>query len=75
MLRTNGVLSGLIFAWDAAATLPRLRAIVRTRDTEQLTRFLSTLAAGALVGAGFAAPQVLAYVEFCTGVAADDARP
>ncbi|TKA74175.1 hypothetical protein B0A55_06578 [Friedmanniomyces simplex] len=66
MMRSNGLLSGMIFAWDVLTMLPRLQSILRTRDGEHVTRFLATLAAGALVAVGSAAPQVLAYMEYCT---------
>ncbi|KAK0247491.1 ER membrane glycoprotein subunit of the GPI transamidase complex-like protein [Friedmanniomyces endolithicus] len=66
MIRTNGLLSGLIFAWDILTMLPRMQSILHTRDGEQITRFLATLTAGALVAIGFAAPQVFAYIGYCT---------
>ncbi|KAK5677133.1 ER membrane glycoprotein subunit of the GPI transamidase complex-like protein [Elasticomyces elasticus] len=65
-MRSNGILSGLIFAWDTVSMLPRLGAVLRTRDGEAITRFLATLAAGVLIAAGFVLPQAVAYMEYCT---------
>ncbi|KAK3620944.1 ER membrane glycoprotein subunit of the GPI transamidase complex-like protein [Elasticomyces elasticus] len=64
-MRSNGILCGLIFAWDAIATLPRLGAVLSTRDGEAITRVLATLAAGVLVAAGFVLPQAVAFMEYC----------
>ena len=72
MVRSNGLLSGLVFAWDAIIMLPRLQIMMRNRDKEELTRLFATFAAGALVALGFAFPQALAYREYCTG---DNMRP
>ncbi|KAK5723772.1 ER membrane glycoprotein subunit of the GPI transamidase complex-like protein [Elasticomyces elasticus] len=69
-MRSNGILSGIIFAWDAIAMLPRLGAVLSTRDGEAITRVLATLAAGMLVATGFVLPQAVAYMEYCTTGAA-----
>ncbi|KAK5108213.1 hypothetical protein LTR62_008669 [Meristemomyces frigidus] len=72
MVRSNGLLSGIIFAWDAVAMLPRLPDILRTRDTERITRFTATIVAGTLLAIGFVAPQVSGYLHYCT---AGETRP
>lgn len=72
MIRGNGLLSGLVFAWDALTMLPRLHHIIRNRDKEELTRLSATVAAGTMMAIAFAAPQMLAYREYCT---ADTTRP
>ena len=66
MIRSNGLLSGIILAWDALLMLPRLPSVLRTRDTEQLTRFISTVIAGTIIAIAFATPQAIAYAEYCT---------
>ena len=66
MLRTNGLLYGIIFAWDVILTLPRLRYILRNRDLEEITRLSATFIAGTLIAVGFALPQAVAYQEYCT---------
>ena len=64
MIRGNGLLSGILFAWDAVEALfDPLRLF---KDMNQLGAFLATGLAGLLVGVGFAAPQVVAYVQYCT---------
>ncbi|KAK5113293.1 hypothetical protein LTR85_010910 [Meristemomyces frigidus] len=72
MMRSNGLLSGIVFAWDVIATLPRLHHVLRNRDKEELTRLGATIAAGTLVAIGFAFPQMVAYTEYCT---AGEERP
>ena len=65
MARSNGLLSGILFAWDALATLPRLSNLIRNRDSEESIRLSAILAAGALILVGSALPQAVAYAEFC----------
>lgn len=74
LIRTNGLLSGLTFAWDLSILLPRLPQILRNRDTETITHLFATLTAGALIAASFIFPQALAYTEFCT-TEASNPRP
>lgn len=72
MIRSNGLLSGLLFAWDALAAVPRLLQSIRSPDKEALTRLFATVAAGTLLATGFALPQAIAYREYCT---AGNSRP
>ena len=65
MIRSNGLLSGLLFAYDALAALPRINNLLRNRDSEELIRLSATLAAGTLIFLGFAFPQALAYTTYC----------
>ena len=65
MVRSNGILGGLIFALDAGEAI--LQPIQLIRNFKAFTRFAATICAGILVGVGFAAPQVVAYTEYCTG--------
>ena len=65
MVRSNGILGGLNFAWDAIAMLLQPWALFN--DRKHLLQFAATIGAGSLVGIGFAASQVVAYIEYCTG--------
>ncbi|KAI7237239.1 hypothetical protein KC330_g3259 [Hortaea werneckii] len=65
-MRTNGLLNGIIFAWDLYLVLPRLPHILRNRDGEEITRLFATLIAGGLIAVGFTLPQIVAYTEYCT---------
>jgi phosphatidylinositol glycan class V len=63
-VRSNGILSGIVFALDAIAMI--LRPSPLFQDFKALALFAATICAGILVGIGFAAPQIVAYVEYCT---------
>nr|POE47109.1 gpi mannosyltransferase 2 [Quercus suber] len=63
-IRGNGLLSGIMFAWDVVARIPMLPKIVRSVD--EMLRIAPTLLAGALLALGFAFPQIVAYLEYCT---------
>lgn len=65
MIRGNGLLSGLVFAWDALAALPNLPRILKSFS--EISRLASTVIAGLAVAIGYALPQVIAYQEYCTG--------
>ena len=67
MVRSNGLLSGLIFVWDAVEGVRKILQAKRKRRWEELPGLLGTLAGGSLVATGFALPQVVAYFEYCTG--------
>ena len=69
-IRGNGLLSGMIFAWDAVEAILKPRELLRS--PVQLVSFAAPIFAGILVGIGFAAPQVVAYLEYCT---AGNSRP
>ncbi|GAB7364050.1 hypothetical protein MBLNU230_g4605t1 [Neophaeotheca triangularis] len=61
LFRSNGLLSGLIFAWDAASMLH-----TPPQSSQDVRCLLSTMFAGVSTGLGFLAPQVVAYFEYCT---------
>lgn len=63
-IRSNGLLSGIIFVWDAVSFIPSLPARIRNRD--EISRMAPTILAGLVLATGFAAPQAVAYVEYCT---------
>ena len=64
MMRSNGLLSGTIFAWDAITLGLQLPAVFS--DTKKQATLLATIFAGLLVAIGFALPQTVAYIEYCT---------
>jgi phosphatidylinositol glycan class V len=73
LMRSNGLLSGLIFLYDVARFLPR---VVSTQITaHDVRRVAVTCMSGVIVGLGYVWPQYLAYTEFCTGDRALDGPP
>jgi len=63
LLRGNGLLSGLIYLYDATRLLPRLLAL--QLKMHEMRRFIVTCVAGVFVASGFIVPQYLAYREYC----------
>ncbi|KAL9121889.1 MAG: hypothetical protein Q9187_001556 [Circinaria calcarea] len=63
-LRSNGLMGGLIFAYDAVQNTMTL--FCKDKSIASLQKLLVTALAGSLVGLGAVAPQYLAYQEFCT---------
>ncbi|KAF2460572.1 GPI mannosyltransferase 2 [Lineolata rhizophorae] len=62
-MRSNGLLSGLLFASDLFQTLPTLpRSLL---SASGLRRQMSLALAGILTACGFVAPQWVAYREYC----------
>ncbi|KAF1845452.1 glycosyltransferase family 76 protein [Cucurbitaria berberidis CBS 394.84] len=73
LMRSNGLLSGLIFLYDVARYMPRIAsAKLSVRD---FRRIFVTCVAGLFVAIGFAWPQYLAYTEFCGREASLNSRP
>lgn len=72
-VRSNGLLSGVIFAADCVPVL-HLIWVDRWPQLTDLHRLAVLGIAGSLTAAGFALPQVMAYGEYCTGNAGDDRR-
>lgn len=64
-IRSNGLLSGALFAWDAIEGVLQLRT--KTLDMKAFTRLAAIGMAGVLVAIGYAAPQAVAYREYCRG--------
>lgn len=60
VVRSNGILNGMFYAWDAFMCL--LKA---SQGDLQLGRLLSLGVGGILIGAGMALPQYQAYLEYC----------
>ncbi|KAI5282126.1 ER membrane glycoprotein subunit of the GPI transamidase complex-like protein, partial [Ascosphaera acerosa] len=69
LLRSNGLLSGCIFAYDfatLAVQLVRSRPKATAATTVLVGRMVALLVAGTLVFCAFAGPQVVAFLQFCT---------
>ena len=64
MVRSNGILSGVVLAWDAVKTVLQPTQIFH--DSHVLIMFGATICAGNLIIIGFATPQIVAYREYCT---------
>jgi phosphatidylinositol glycan class V len=71
LIRSNGLLHGMIFLIDALTTL-RALLTARGKAAHLFSRLLSTIIAGSLIGLAFALPQAIAYTEFCS---ASNSRP
>jgi phosphatidylinositol glycan class V len=65
MMRSNGLLSGLILLYDVARYLPRIVSMQLT--VHDVRRIVVTSVAGCFIIPGIVWPQYLAYEEFCTG--------
>lgn len=62
LFRSNGLLHGTIFLFDAIASL---RAFLTAPDSRSLAQLTSTVLAGSLLAIGFALPQAIAYTQYC----------
>jgi phosphatidylinositol glycan class V len=72
-IRSNGLLSGLIFLYDVAGYLPRL--VSAQPSFQDGRRIIVTCIAGSLVALGYVGPQYIAYNEFCGSKNATSSRP
>lgn len=63
LFRSNGLLNGTIFLFDAIASL---RTCFTAPSASNITHLLSTIIAGSLIAVGFTLPQAVAYLEYCT---------
>lgn len=72
MVRSNGILSGLIFLWDLFSIFRHMSQIFCMHSKKDVSRLLATVIGGLCVAFGFAFPQVMAYMEYCT---AGNSRP
>lgn len=72
LVRSNGLLSGLIFLYDAASLLPRIGSA--QLNAHDIRRALVTCVAGSFIAFGFVSPQYLAYTEFCGRDAGSQSR-
>ena len=65
VIRSNGMLSGLIFAWDAIEYLPRLPDILQFRAWPATIKLAGSLISGLLLGIAYIIPQIRAYMDYC----------
>jgi phosphatidylinositol glycan class V len=73
LMRSNGLLSGVILLYDVARYMPFvLSAQLSMRDLRRIT---VTCVAGSLIALAFIGPQVLAYAEFCDREQGSGTRP
>lgn len=72
-VRSNGLLSAWIFAYDLVAAVPRLPQVMS--NFAEVQRLLVTTAAGCLVAAGMILPQWIAYEQYCANHSTGHKRP
>jgi phosphatidylinositol glycan class V len=73
LMRSNGLLSGLVLLYDVGQYLPRIISMQLT--VHDVRRIIVTCMAGGIVALGFVWPQYLAYTQFCTGDRSIDGPP
>jgi phosphatidylinositol glycan class V len=66
LMRSNGLLSGLVLLYDVARYVPRVVSMQLT--VHDIRRITVTCMAGGIIALGFVWPQYLAYTQFCSGV-------
>lgn len=74
LFRTNGLLSGIVFAYEAVADS---LAFLRQPNFQLFRRLVSVGLGGLLIAAGTVVPQTVAYMQFCqapSGVPGEDYR-
>lgn len=73
VVRSNGILNGMPFAWEAVSCLlPILQGRV---GSVQVVRLLSLGLGGFLIALGMILPQYQAYLEYCIGPSSEAIRP
>lgn len=71
-VRSNGILSGILFAVDALQTL---RDVLRDGLSLRIaTKLLSICCGGLIIAVGMIVPQYVAYKEYCLQIATRDRR-
>lgn len=73
IMRSNGILTGVLFAVSALEALSRLWR--QGLNLLELQKLLSFGLAGAIASIGIIWPQYLAYTEYCSGSNVLDSRP
>lgn len=71
LMRSNGLLSGLVLLYDAARYIPQI--VSMQLAVHDVRRILITCTAGVIVALCFVSPQYLAYTEFCSETQMADA--
>jgi phosphatidylinositol glycan class V len=72
-VRSNGMLSGLLFLFDAVSYVSKLPK--RELYLDVIRRLVITCSAGTLLGFGSMIPQYVAYQQYCISEADTSARP
>jgi phosphatidylinositol glycan class V len=73
LMRSNGLLSGVILLYDVATYLPLV--VSAQFSIHDIRRATVTCVAGSLIALAFLGPQVLAYAEFCNRESGSGTRP
>lgn len=63
LFRSNGLLHGTIFLFDAIACL---RTCLRAPNASNLAHLITIVIAGSFIAIGFTLPQAIAYFQYCT---------
>jgi Gpi18-like mannosyltransferase len=71
VVRSNGILSGFLFAYDAAILVWAI--LTQGLSAHKFRRLVVIVFGGCIVGLSMVVPQILAYREYCTGEG--DLRP
>ena len=64
VVRSNGILSGVVFLYDLLEVVCSL--VLQGISWSSVSRAITIGLSGLLVGLGFALPQTLAYLEYCS---------
>lgn len=64
LVRSNGILSGCLFAYDAALGLAQIMS--QGPSNNNIHRLCFVIAGGSIVSLGLIGPQYLAYKDYCT---------
>jgi phosphatidylinositol glycan class V len=73
LMRSNGLLSGVVLLYDVARYLPLI--VSAQFSIHDVRRATVTCVAGGLIALAFLGPQVLAYAEFCNRDSGSGTRP
>jgi GPI mannosyltransferase 2 len=73
VVRSNGILNGMFYAWDASTCL--LHIAQGQASFGRVIRIVSLGIGGMLIGAGMILPQSQAYLEYCTDPSIEVIRP
>jgi phosphatidylinositol glycan class V len=73
LVRSNGLLSGLILLYDVMGYLPSV--LSRRLTVHDARRIIVTCMAGGFTAFGFVWPQYIAYTKFCSGDRNSDGPP
>jgi GPI mannosyltransferase 2 len=73
VVRSNGILNGILYAWDALSCL--LQLLQDRASFRHICRLFSLGVGGCMIAAGMVLPQYQAYREYCSGPDTADHRP